>query len=108
MHLTREGSVQMPLTSGPRGWPPSQTPRPASPTFQLLMNWLHRHALQEAVTRNPKLEVSGSHTWWLPGHVAGPAGQHLACYRLNQVGNSSLDPYKYLPADGIQDTTLYL
>jgi hypothetical protein len=29
------------------------------------------------------------------------------CYRLNLVGNS-LDPYKYTPAVGIQDTTLYL
>jgi hypothetical protein len=40
--------------------------------------------------------------------VARSADQHLPCYRLNQVDNSSLDPYKYVPADGIQDTTLYL
>jgi hypothetical protein len=72
------------------------------------MGLLHGHALQEAVTRNLKLEVSGSRTWWAAGHVARLAGQHLACYRLNQVGNSSLDPYKYTPTDGIQDTTLYL
>jgi hypothetical protein len=58
--------------------------QPAGPTLQPLVGLLHGHALQEAVTRN------------------------LVCYRLNQVGNSSLDPYKYLPADGIQDTTLYL
>jgi hypothetical protein len=72
------------------------------------MGWLHRHALQEAVTRNPKLEVGGSRTPWPPGHVASPAGQHLVHYHLNQVDNSSLDLYQYPPAGGIQDTTLYL
>jgi hypothetical protein len=52
--------VQRPLASGPREWP-------ASPTFQPLTDWLHGHALQEAVTRNPKLEVGlGSRpTMWL-------------------------------------------
>jgi hypothetical protein len=98
----------MPLTSGPRGWPAGQTPCLVGPTFHPLTNWLHGHALQEAVTRNSKLEVSGSWTWWPPGHVARPAGQHLVCYHLNQVGNSSLDHYKYPLADGIQDTALYL
>jgi hypothetical protein len=93
--------VQRPLTSGPRGWP-------AGPTLPPLMGWLHGLALQEAVIRNPKLEVGGCRTRWSPGHVARPAGQHLARYQLNQVGNSSLNPYKYPPADGIQDTTLYL
>jgi hypothetical protein len=95
MHLTRGGSVQRPLTSDPRGWSTGQTPWPADPTLQPLMGRHHGHALQEAVTRNPKLEVSGSWTRWLPGHVARPTGQHLAFYRLNLVGNSSLDPYKY-------------
>jgi hypothetical protein len=28
MHLTRGGSVQRPLTSGPRGWPAVQIPWP--------------------------------------------------------------------------------
>jgi hypothetical protein len=46
---------------------------------------------------NPKLEISGSRTQWLPGHMARPASQHLACYRLNQVSKSSLDPDKYPP-----------
>jgi hypothetical protein len=69
--------------------------RPVNPTLQPLMGFLHGHALQEVVTRNPMLEVSGSRTRWPAGHVARPAGQHLACYQLNQVGNSSLDPYKY-------------
>jgi hypothetical protein len=108
MYLTRGGSVQRPLTSGPRRWPAGQTPWPASPTFQPLVGWPHRHDLQEAITRNPKLEVSGSWTRWPLGHMARLANQHLACYQLNQVDNSSLDPYRYPPANGIQDTTLYL
>jgi hypothetical protein len=73
MHLTPGGSVQRPLTCGPRGWL-------TGPTLQPLMGWLHGHALKEAVTRNQKLEVSGSRTQWPPGHVARPADQHLAHY----------------------------
>jgi hypothetical protein len=92
----------------PWRWPADQTPWPASPTLQPLAGWLHGHTLQEAVTRNLKLEVGGSRTRWPLDHVSRPTGQHLARYRLNQVGNSSLDPYEYPPADGIQDTTLYL
>jgi hypothetical protein len=93
--------MQRPLTSGPRGWP-------TGPTFWPLMDWLHGHALQEVASWNMKLEVGGSQTRWPPGHVARPTDQHLVCYRLNQVGNSSLDPYKYPATDGIQNTTLYL
>jgi hypothetical protein len=93
--------VQRPLISEPRGWLTGQTPWPIDPTLQPLMGLLHRHALQEVVTRIPKLEVGASRTQW-------PAGQHLACYRLNQVSNSFLDPYKYPHTDGIQDITLYL
>jgi hypothetical protein len=55
-----------------------------------------------------KVEVSRGQTPWLPGHVARPAGHHLAIYLLNQVGNPSLDPYKYPPTSGNQHTTLYL
>jgi hypothetical protein len=101
MHLTRGGREQRPLTSGPRGWP-------VGPTLQPFTVLLHGHALHKGVIRNLKLEVGGSRTRWLVSHVAGPAGQHLACYQLNQVSNSSLDPYKYPPANGIQDTTLYI
>jgi hypothetical protein len=76
---------------GPGGWLAGSTPWPTGRTLQPLMGWLHRHTLQEAVTRNLKLEVDGSWTQWLLGHVARLANQHLGC----QVGNSSLDPYKY-------------
>jgi hypothetical protein len=72
MHLTQGGSVQRPLISGPKGWL-------SGPTLQPLTGWLHGHTLQEVVTRNPKLEVCGSRTWWPPDHVARSAGQHLAC-----------------------------
>jgi hypothetical protein len=77
----------MPLTSGPRGWP-------AGPSMQPLTGWLCGDTLQEVVEGNPKLKVGGDQTPWPAGHVARPAGHHLACYQLNQVSNPSLDPYK--------------
>jgi hypothetical protein len=73
MNLTGGGSGERPLTSGPRGWP-------TDPNLQPLAGLLHGHALQEAVTRNSKLEVGGSQTRWLVSHVARSVGQHLACY----------------------------
>jgi hypothetical protein len=88
VYLTWGGSVQRPLTSGPRGWP-------AGPTLQPLMGWLHGDTLWEAVEVNPMLKVIGDRTPWPTGHMARSAGHHLACYRLNQVGNPSLDPNKY-------------
>jgi hypothetical protein len=100
--------VQRLLTSGPREWPAGQTPWPTGPTLQPLTSWLYGDTLQEAVTGNPKLKVGGSQTLWPPSHVARPAGHHLVSYRLNQVGNPSLDPYKYSPTGGNQHTTLYL
>jgi hypothetical protein len=72
--------VQRPLTSGPSGWPAGQTPWPAGPTLQPLMALLHGHGLKEVVTRNLKVEVSGSWTRWPANHMARPAGEHLACY----------------------------
>jgi hypothetical protein len=72
--------VQRLLTSGPRGWP-------VGPTLQPLMVWLHGDILQEAVKGNPKPNVVGGQTTW-------PAGHHLSCYQLNQVGNPCLEPYK--------------
>jgi hypothetical protein len=85
--------VQRSLTSGPRGWP-------TDPTLQPLMGRLHGDSLQEAVIGNPKPKVSGGRTPWLPGHMARPVGHYLVSYRLNQVSNPSLDPYKYpLPVE---------
>jgi hypothetical protein len=72
--------VQRPQTSGP------------SATLRALTGRLHGDTLQEAVTGNPKLKVGGGQTQWPANHVSRLAGQHLACYRLNQVSNSSLEP----------------
>jgi hypothetical protein len=101
VYLTQGGSVQRPLTSGPRGWPAGQTPWLANPSLQSLTGWLHGDALHEAVEGNPKLKVSGGQTPCLAGH-------HLECYQLNQVGNPSLDPYKYPLPVGNQNSTIYL
>jgi hypothetical protein len=98
VYLTQEGSVQRSLTSGPRGWPAGQTPWPVDPTLQPLMGWLHDDTLQEAVEGNTKQKVGGGRTPWVVGH-------HLVCYRLNQVGNPSLDPYKDPRTGGNQSTT---
>jgi hypothetical protein len=43
MYLTRGGSVQRPLTSGPRGWPPGQIPWPARQVLCWFGLWLHAH-----------------------------------------------------------------
>jgi hypothetical protein len=64
------------------------------PILQPLVGWLHGDTHQEAVTGNPKSKVGGGQTLWPPGHVARPTGHHLVSYRLNQVGNPSLGPYK--------------
>jgi hypothetical protein len=108
MYLTRGGNVQMPLTSGPRGWPAGQTPWPTGPTLQPLVGRLHGDTLQEAVTWNLNQKVGGEWTSWPPGHVARPIDHHLVSYRLNQVDKPTLDPYKYPPTGGDQHTTLYL
>jgi hypothetical protein len=106
VYLTRGGSVQRSLTSGPRGWPAGQTPWPAGPTLQPPTGWLHSDTLHEAVEGNAKLKVSGGRTPWMAGHVARLAEHHLACFRLNQVGNPSLDAYKYPPTGGNQSNTV--
>jgi hypothetical protein len=100
VYLTHGGSVQRPLTSGPRGWL-------AGPTLQPLVGWLHIYTLQEAVEGNSKLKVSGGQTPWPAGHVVRLVDHHLAWYRLNQVGNPSLDPYKYPPTGENQSNTHY-
>jgi hypothetical protein len=85
--------MQRPLMSGPRGWP-------AGPTLQPLVGWFCGDTLQKAVEGNPMLKVSGGRTPLPVGHMARSADHHLACYRLNQVSNTLLDPYKYpLPVE---------
>jgi hypothetical protein len=97
VHLTRGDSVQKPLTYEPHGWPASQSPWSVGPTLQHLTGCLGSDALQETVIRNLRPTVRGGRATWSADHVARPAGQHLVCYRLNQVSNSSWDSYKYPP-----------
>jgi hypothetical protein len=49
-------------------------------------------------------KVGAGRTTWLTGHVARPVGHHLMSYRLNQVSNPSLDPYKYPSTGGNKNT----
>jgi hypothetical protein len=92
--LTQGGHVQRPLMCGPSGWPAGQTPLPADPTLQHPMSFLGGDALQGTVEWDPRPRVGGGHAPWLAGHMAWPAGQHLASYQLNQAGNCSWDSYK--------------
>jgi hypothetical protein len=108
MHLTRGGRVQRELMCGPSWWPASQTPWPAGPTLQPPMSFLGGDALQEVVELNLRLGVSGCRAPWPADHVARPAGQHLASYQLNRVGNFSWDSYKYPLSIEYTHTTLYM
>jgi hypothetical protein len=81
---------------------------PVNPTFQPPMSFHGGDAPQEIVEWNLRPGVGGGWAPWLADHVARLAGQHLANYRLNQVGSCSWDSYKYPTADGIQNTTLYV
>jgi hypothetical protein len=56
-------------------------------------------------------KVGGSQITWSVSHVARPtdhvvrlAGNHLMSYQLNQVGNPSLDSYKYPSTGGNKNT----
>jgi hypothetical protein len=49
-------------------------------------------------------KVGGGQTTWSAGRVARPIGHHFVSYRLNQVGNHSLDPHKYPSTGGNQNT----
>jgi hypothetical protein len=72
------------------------------------MGRLHGDTLQDAVIGNLKPKVGGGQTLWPPGHVATSAGHHLVSYRLNQVGNPILDPYKYPLLVEIKHHTLHV
>jgi hypothetical protein len=73
--------VPRPLTSGPGGG------QLARFYVGLAHGFLHT-CLREKGKAKTVEKVGGGRTTW-------PAGQHLVSYRLNQVSNPSLDPYKY-------------
>jgi hypothetical protein len=89
--------VQRSLTSGPRGR------RPARFYVSLACGFVHTCLHDKGKTKAVD-KVGGGRTTWLAGHVARPTGHHLASYRLNQVSNPSLDPYKYPSTDGNLNT----
>jgi hypothetical protein len=60
---------------------------------------LHKKEKAKAVEK-----VGGGRTTWLAGHVTRLNDHHLVTYRLNQVGNPSLDPNKYHYTGGNQNT----
>jgi hypothetical protein len=63
-------------------------------------SWLRAHMS----TREGEGEGGGGRTTWPTSDVARPTGHHLVTYRLNQVSNRSLDPYKYPSTGGNQNT----
>jgi hypothetical protein len=63
---------------------------------------LHEKEKAKAVEK-----VGRGRTTWLVGHMARPAVHHLVSYRLNQVGNPSLNPYKY-PYTGRKQNTHHI
>jgi hypothetical protein len=92
MYLTRGGSVQRLLTSGPRGgWPAKSPGRPARFYVGLARSFVHT-CLHEKEKAKAVEKVGGGQTTWLADHVARPGSHHLASYQLNQVNNPSLDP----------------
>jgi hypothetical protein len=87
-HLTQV-RVQRPLMYGPSGWLAGQTPWAGGPTLQPPMSFLGSDTIQEVVEWNLRPGVGGGRAPWPADHVARPAGQHLANYQHNQVGNCS-------------------
>jgi hypothetical protein len=90
VYLTRGGSVQRPLTSGPRGWPTGQTPLPASPTLQPLAGWLHGDKLQEAVEGNPQLKEGAGRT---PSQPTTWLGRPATTWRVTDLTKSVTPPW---------------
>jgi hypothetical protein len=85
--------VQRPLTSGPRGW---------SASLPGFMSVWPVASCTRVYTRR------GRPRRWRKSVEAEPHGQsaihHLVSCQLNQIGNPSLDPYKYPSTGGNQNT----
>jgi hypothetical protein len=62
-----------------------------------------RTCLQENGKAKAVEKVGGGRTTWSTTHMARPAGHHFLSYLLNQIGNPSLDPYKYPSTGGNQN-----
>jgi hypothetical protein len=84
-------------------WAQGVASRPARFYVGLAHGFVHT-CLHEKGKSKTVEKVDGGRTTWPVGHVARLAGHHLASYRFNQVGNPSLDPYKYTSTGGNQNT----
>jgi hypothetical protein len=73
MYLIRGGSVQRPLTSGPR------VGQPARFYVRLARGFVHT-CLHEKGKATAVEKVGGGQTTWPAGHVARLAGHHLVSY----------------------------
>jgi hypothetical protein len=76
MCLTRGGSVQRSLTSGPRGWPIGQIPWSAG---QVLC-WFGPRLRAHMSTQEGEGQGGGGQTTWPAGHVARLVDHHLVSY----------------------------
>jgi hypothetical protein len=72
MYLTRGGSAQRSLTSGPRGWP-------ARFYIGLTCGFMHM-CLHEKGEAKAVEKVGGGQTTWPARHVARSAGHNLVSY----------------------------
>jgi hypothetical protein len=82
---------------GPRGG------RPARFYVGLARGFVHT-SLHEKGKAKAVEKVGGGQTTWPGGNMVVLASHHMASYRLNQVGNPSLDPYKYPSTSRNQNT----
>jgi hypothetical protein len=77
--------------------------RPARYYVCLARGFMHT-CLHEKGKAKVVEKVGGGQITWPTDDVARPVGHHLVSYQLNQVGNPSLDPYKYPSPGGNQNT----
>jgi hypothetical protein len=101
MYLTRGGSVQRPLTSGPSGGRLANFY--VSSDQNVVDTCLHEKGKDKAVKK-----VGGGRTHWPASHVAWPPGHHLVSYHLDQVGGAPPRPYKYHPPTGGNQNTHHI
>jgi hypothetical protein len=83
--------------------PAKSSGRPVRFYVSLARSFVHT-CLHEKGKAKAVEKVGIGQTTWLADYMARPANHHLVSYRLNQVGNPTLDPYKYPSTGGNQNT----
>jgi hypothetical protein len=81
---------------GPGGGRPTKSPGRLARFYVDLGHGFVHMCLHDKGKSKAVEKVSGGRTTW-------PAGHHLVSYRLNQVVNPSLEPYKYPSTGGNQN-----